>query len=192
MDGPVSSRPPTLMAPGSTHVAKGSDPSGIPHFRLGGFLGDPPPSSTNRMTYISEWLDHCEEQRMHPEMVRDQFGKGGLDRAPSHACPRTTAARFQRSTPGLSSPPLLHGGSAALGRSSAGHELTAGLKPAPWYRDDRPIWLSTYPLRAPVRRVGPPVGGPGWTARTCRGWSGTRRKLATVLLGSPGFAAASV
>ena len=137
------------------------------------------------MTYTTEWLDHCEEQRMHPEMVREQLERAGWTAYAASTASEEYRRRFNEHALGYTAL-LVFTGVAALAAGTAGHELTAGLN-RPVNRDDLAIWLSIFLCTLPFAGW-----AHQWAAKVDREdvvavWSRPRRQLATVLLWACGI-----
>ena len=137
------------------------------------------------MTYTTEWLDQCEEQRMHPDMVREQLERAGWTELQAAVVSDDYRHRFNEHPLGYTAL-LVFTGVAALAAGTAGHELIAGLN-RPVNRNYLSIWLSillcTLPFAGWAHQ---------WAARVDREdvvavWSRPRRYLAQVLLWACGI-----
>lgn len=139
------------------------------------------------MTYpsIPEWLDRCEEQLLHPDMVREQLRRQGWDQPRAVAVAEDYRRRFNEHTLGYSAL-LVSTGVAALAAGTAGHELTRGLD-HPVNRDVLAVWLSVLLCTLPFAGW-----AHQWAARVDREdvvavWSRPRRELARVLMWACGI-----
>ena len=153
---------------------------GNPPFSSGGFLGEAPASSTDGMTYMAEWLDQCESELVHPDVVRDQLKRTGWNEFQAAAAAEDYRRRYDEHTLGYAAL-LVSTGVAALAAGTVGHELTGGLD-HPVNRDHLAIWLSVLVCTLPFAGW-----AHQWAARVDREdvvavWSRPRRQLALVLL----------
>ena len=137
------------------------------------------------MTYIAEWLDQCESELVHPDVVRDQLKRTGWNEYQATAAAEDYRHRFNEHTLGYAAL-LVSTGVAALAAGTAGHELTAGFD-HPVNRGHLAIWLSILLCTLPF------AGWAHlWAARVDRNdvvavWSRPRRQLALVLLWACGI-----
>lgn len=134
------------------------------------------------MTYssLADWLDRCEEQLTHPDVVRDQLRRQGWNDPQTTSVAEDYRRRFNEHALGYSAL-LVSTGVAALAAGTAGHELTRGLN-HPVNRDVLAFWLSVLLCTLPFAGW-----AHQWAARVDREdvvavWSRPRRQLTRVLM----------
>lgn len=134
---------------------------------------------------LPDWLDLCEEQLLHPDLVRDQLKRQGWNDFQATAVAQDYRRRFNEHTLGYSAL-LVSVGVVALAAGSAGHELTRGLD-HPVDRNALAFWLSLLLCSLPFA-----AWAHQWAARVDREdvvavWSRPRRELARVLMWACGI-----
>lgn len=134
---------------------------------------------------LANWLDRCEDQLIHPDVVRQQLERRGWNRYEAAAVADGYRGRFNEHPLGYTAL-LVSTGVAALAAGTAGHGLTAGLN-HPVNRNALAFWLSlllcTLPFAGWAHQ---------WAARVDREdvvavWSRPRRELARVLVWACGI-----
>lgn len=134
---------------------------------------------------MTEWLDHCEAELTHPELVRDRLKRQGWSDYPALSVADDYRRRFNEHPLGYSAL-LVSTGVAALAAGTAGHELTRGLD-HPVNRDALSFWISVLVCTLPFAGW-----AHHWAAKVDREdpvavWSRPRRLLAQVLLWACGI-----
>lgn len=137
------------------------------------------------MTYIAEWMDQCESELVHPDVVRDQLKRTGWNEYQAALAADDYRRRFNEHPLGYAAL-LVSTGVAALSAGTAGHELTGGLD-HPVNRDHLAMWLAILLCTLPFAGW-----AHSWAARVDRTdvvavWSRPRRLLAQVLLWACGI-----
>lgn len=134
------------------------------------------------MTYslLSDWLDRCEQQLTHPDVVRDQLRRQGWNEPQATSVAEDYRRRFNEHALGYSAL-LVSTGVAALAAGTVGHELTRGLN-HPVNRNVLAFWLSVLLCTLPFAGW-----AHQWAARVDREdvvavWSRPRRELTRVLM----------
>jgi hypothetical protein len=138
------------------------------------------PSPEHLDSLVSDWLDECENELVHPARVRERLQRHGW--APSHAqsIADDYRKRFNEHLLGYSAL-LVTTGVAALALGSIGHLLTNAIN-GPADRYQLGIWLSVLICALPFA-----VWAHSWAARVDRDdpvavWSRPRHDLALVLV----------
>lgn len=134
---------------------------------------------------LSEWLDNCESDLTHPDLVRDQLKRQGWSELQANAVADDYRRRFNEHTLGYTAL-LVATGVAALAAGTAGHELTQGLN-HPVNRNYLAFWISVLVCTLPFA-----AWAHHWAAKVDREdavavWSRPRRQLALVLLWACGI-----
>lgn len=129
---------------------------------------------------LGDWLDRCEQELTHPEIVRAQLRRQGWHEHQAATVAEDYRRRFNEHALGYGAL-LVSTGVAALAAGTVGHELTNGLN-HPVNRNTLAFWLAlllcTLPFAGWAHQ---------WAARVDREdvvavWSRPRRQLARVLL----------
>ena len=137
------------------------------------------------MSDISEWLDHCEGELVHPDVVRRQLRRVGWNDYSATMAAVDYRSRFNEHPLGYSAL-LVSTGLAALALGTAGHELVGGLD-HPVDRNHLAVWLTVLLCALPFAGW-----AHQWAARIDREdvvavWSRPRRLLAQILLWACGI-----
>ena len=148
----------------------------------------------NQMTCNSEgalaaWLDTCEAELLHPEVVQDRLRRLGWPAGQAAAAALDYRRRFNEHELGYSAL-LVTTGVAALAAGTAGHILTNGLN-GPLNRNALAVWLTLLICLLPFA-----VWAHLWAAGVDRddpvaAWSRSRRLLAQTLLWACGIVGAA-